>query len=81
MSLWEYEKMWIFKEIWRRFNNKDVVPMLEVVQRMVNFDFYHKRVFDMLKRGCTGSNPANVCFRKSNLPKNFPFTQTSKQPL
>ena len=40
-SVWQQENMRTFKDLLRWYNNKDVVPTLEVIQKMVGF--YHKK--------------------------------------
>ena len=61
--------MCIFKDFLRWYNNKDVVPTLEAMQKMLFF--YHKKGIDMLKLGCTLPNLANICpqvYQRQNLP-------------
>ena len=43
--------------------------------------FYHKKVIDMLKLGCTLPNPAINCLHKSTSAKFYPFTETAKDLL
>ena len=52
-----------FKDFLRWYNNKDVVPTLEAMQKMI--EFYHDKGIDMLKLGCTLPNLANICLHKS----------------
>ena len=52
-----------FSDFLKWYNNKDVVPTLEVMQKMI--EFYHNKGSDMLKRGCTLPNLANICLHKS----------------
>ena len=47
------------------YSNKDVVPTLEAMQKMIAF--YHDYDIDMLKLGCTLSNLVNICFAYTNL--------------
>ena len=61
-----------FKDFSRWFNNKDVVPTLLAMQKMV--EFYHNKRSDMLKLGCTLPNFANICLHKSITAKLYPFT-------
>ena len=49
------------------YNNKDVDPTLEAMQKIVQF--YHQKENDMLKLGCTLPNLANICLHKSNNEK------------
>ena len=71
--------MCTFKDFLRWYNNKDVVPTLEALQKKVAF--YHKKGIDMLKLGCTRPNLANICLHKSTSAKFYPFTQTDKDLL
>ena len=68
-----------FKDISRRYNNKDVVPTLEAMQKMIAF--YHDKDIDMLKLGCTLPNLANICLHKSTDAKFYPFTEGDKELL
>ena len=63
----------------RWYNNKDVVPTLEAMQKMLAF--HHKEGIDMLKLGCTLPNLANICLHKSTSAKIYPFTETDKDLL
>ena len=58
------------------YNNKDVVPNLEAMQKMI--EFYHQKEIDMLKLGCTLPNLANICLHKSADSKFYPFTESDK---
>ena len=68
-----------FKDFLRWFNNKDVVPTLEAMQKMIAF--YHDKDIDMLKLGCTLPNLANICLHKSTDAKFYPFTEADKDLL
>ena len=68
-----------FKDFPMWYNNKDVVPTLEAMQKM--FEFYHQKEIDMLKLGCTLPNLANICLHKSTDPKFYPFTESDKDLL
>ena len=52
-----------FKDFMRWYNNKDVVPTLEAIQKMIAF--YHDKNIDVLKLGCNLPNLANICLHKS----------------
>ena len=65
-----------FKDFWRWYNNKDVVPNLEAMQNMVAF--YHDKDVDMLKLGSTLPNLANFCLHKSTDAKFYPFEEGDK---
>ena len=71
--------MCIFKDFLRWYNNKDVVPTLEAMQKMLAY--YHKEGIDMLKLGCTLPNLANICLHKYTSAKIYPFTETDKDLL
>ena len=68
-----------FKDFLRWYNNKDVVPTLEAMQKMIAF--YHDKDIDMLKLGCTLPNLANLCLLKSTDAKFYPFTEGDKDLL
>ena len=52
-----------FKDFLMWYNNKDVVPTLEAMQKMI--EFYHQQEIDMSKLGFTFPNLANICRHKS----------------
>ena len=55
--------MTTFQDFFRWYNNKDVVPTLEAMQKMM--EFYHNKGIDLLKPGCTLPNLANICLHES----------------
>ena len=61
------------------YNNKDIVPTLEVMQKMI--EFYHQKEIDMLKLGCTLPNLANICLHKSTDSKFYSFNASDKDLL
>ena len=65
-----------FKDFLRWYNNKDAVPTLEAMQKMISF--YHDKDNDMLKLGCTLQNLANICLHKSTDAKIYPFQKEIK---
>ena len=71
--------MYSIKDFLRWYNNKDIVPTLEAIQKML--PFYHKKGIFMLNLGCTLPNLANICLHKSTSAKFFPFTETHKDLL
>ena len=79
VNMWETERMTTFKDFLRWYNNKDVVPTLEAMQKMIAF--YHHKGIDMLKLGCTLPNLANICLHKSTNAKFYPFTENDKDLL
>ena len=68
-----------FKDFLRCYDNKNVVPTLEAMQKMIVF--YHDRDIDMLMLGCTLPNLANNCLHKSTDAKFYPFTEGDKDVL
>ena len=46
----------------RWYNNKDVVPFLEAMQKLIAF--YQDKEIDVLKLGCTLPNLANICLHQ-----------------
>ena len=62
-----------------RYNNKNVVPTLEAMQRMI--DLYHDKDIDMLKLGCNLPNLVNICLHKSTDAKFYPFAEGDKDFL
>ena len=62
-SIWVSEGMKSFKDFLRWYNNKDVVPTLETMPKLI--EFYHQKEIDMLKLGCTLPSLANSCQHKS----------------
>ena len=78
LDIRNHENMCTFKDFLRWYNNKDVVPTLEAMQKMLAF--YHKGI-DMLKLGCTFPNLANICLHKSTNAKFYPFTETDEDLL
>ena len=65
-----------FKNFLGLYNNRDVVPTLEAMQKMIVF--YHDKNIDMLKVGCTLPNLANICLHKSTDAKFYPFREGDK---
>ena len=61
------------------YNDKDVVPTLEAMQKMLAF--HHKKGIDMLKLGYILPNLANTCLHKSTNAKFYPFTGANKDLL
>ena len=71
--------MWTFKDILRWYNNNDVVPTPEAMQKMLSF--HHKKGIGMLQLGCTLPSLANICLHKSTSAKLYPFNDTDKDLL
>ena len=68
-----------FRDFLRWYNNKDVVPTLDAMQKMIEFD--HDKGMDILKLGCTLANLANICLHKSTDYKYFPFFSSDSDLL
>ena len=71
--VWNTNGMQTFQDFLRYYNNKDVVPTLKALQKMVQF--YHDRKVDMLNLGLTLPNLANRILHSSTSTKFFPFTK------
>ena len=78
-SIWENNNKQNFSDFLKWYNNKDVVPTLEAMQKMIKF--YHNKGIDMLKLGCTLPNLAKICLHKSTDSKFHPFTESDKDLL
>ena len=79
LDIWYHENICTFKIFLRWYNNKDLVPILEAMQKMLAFS--HKKGIDMLKLGCTLPNLANIYLHKSTSAKFYPITETDKDLL
>ena len=75
-KVWEEEKLQSFKDFLRWYNNKDVVPALEGMQKMV--EFYHNKGIYMLKFGCTLHNLANIRLHTSTSAKFCRSTESNE---
>ena len=51
--------MQYFSDFFKRDSNKDVVPTLQAMQKMI--EFYHNKGFDIVKLGCTLPILASIC--------------------
>ena len=78
-QIWKKEHMSSFREVLRWYNNEDVVPTLEALQKWIVF--YRDKNIDMLKLGCTLPNLANICPHKCTDAKFHPFTEGYKDLL
>ena len=78
-SVWENNNMQCFSDFLNWYNNKDVVPTLEAMQKMI--EFYHNKGKYMLKLGYTLPNLSNNCLHKSTDSKFYPFTESDKDLL
>ena len=75
-DLWKKECMKTYRDFLRWYNNKDVVPTLTAMSKMI--EFYHNGNIDILKRGCTLPNLANICLHKETSSKFYPFVDSDK---
>ena len=73
-KVWEQAKLRSFQDFFCCDYNKDVVPTLEAMQKMV--EFYHNKSIDMLNLACTLPNLAS-----STSAKFFPFKESDKDLL
>ena len=78
-SVWENNNIQNFSDSPKWYNNKNVVPTLEAMQKMI--DFYHNEGIDLLKLGYTLPNLANICLHKSTDSKFYTFTEPDKDLL
>ena len=76
---WVGEGMKSIKDFLMWYKNKDFVPTLEAMQKVI--EFYHQKEIDMLQLGCTLPNLANICLHKSTHSKFYPFTENDKDLL
>ena len=75
-KVWEQEKMQSFKDFLRWYDNKDVVPVLEAMQKKV--ELYHNNDIELLKLGCTLHNLANICLHSFTSASFNRFTDSDK---
>ena len=78
-SVWENNNMQYFSDFLNVYNNKDVVPTVEAMQKMI--EFYYNKGIDMLKLGCTLPNLTNIWLHKSTYSMFYPFTESDKDLL
>ena len=78
-QIWNSHGMHSFKDFLRWYNNKDVVPTLEAMKKMIHF--YHEKGIDMLKLGCTLPNLANISLHSSTCAEFYPFPAGYKDLL
>ena len=76
-KIWKRDYMSSFIDFLPEYNIKDVVPILEAMQKMITF--YHNKNIDKLKLGCTLHNLANISLHKSADAKIYPFPEGDKQ--
>ena len=78
-NTWEHQKMQSLKEFMRWCNNKDVVTILEAMQKMV-VSYLNKRI-DMLNLRLILPKLAKICLHSSSGAKLCPFTEGDKDLL
>ena len=66
------------QRLFGRYNNKDVVPTLEALKKLIVF---HPNNIEILRHGCTLPNLANFCLHKSTPAKFHSFTEKGKEIL
>ena len=75
-SIWENNNMQKFSDFLISYNNKDVVPTLESMKKMI--EIYQNKGIHTLKLGCTLPSLANICLHKSTDSIFYPFTESDK---
>ena len=79
-NIWKREGMQTFRGFVRWYNNKDVEPTLEAMNKMISF--YHSRQVDMLKLGYTLPNLANrFSFIRQQMQLSFRFVRRIKNMI
>ena len=78
-QIWKQEQMSSFKGFLLWYNNIDVVPTLEPMQKIITF--YHDNDIDILRLGCILPNLANICSHKTTDAKFYPFTEEDEDLL
>ena len=76
---WRQEQMSSLKDLYRWYSNKNVVPILESMQKKIAV--YRDKNIDMLKLGCTLPNLANICLHKTTDAKFYPFREGGRNLL
>ena len=79
LDIWNHENMCTFKDFLRWYNNKDIVPPLEALQKTLAF--HHKNGIDMLNLGYTLPNLKNNFLYKSTSAKFNLSSETDKDLL
>ena len=75
-KLWKMVKMKTFRDFFRWYNNKEIVPTLQAMKKMMKF--YQNQKIGMLKLGRTLPNLANICLHKSMDRKFYLFIEADK---
>ena len=77
--MWQQENLCTFKEFLCEYDNEKIVPTVETMQKVVDFD--HKKGIDKLKFGCSLPHLANICLHKSASAKFYPVTENDRDLL
>ena len=72
-TVWEESHMESFQDFLKWYNNKDVVPTLEALQKVMHF--YHQKGGGMSKLGLTLPNFAHCVLHSSTPHKFYPFNR------
>ena len=75
-KIWRRNHMETFQVFLKWYNNKEVVPTLEALQKMMQI--CHQKRIDMMKLGFTLPNLANRILHSSTSMKFFPFNQEDR---
>ena len=70
---WKHEQVNWFKDCLGWYNNKDVVPNLEALQKVISP--YHDKDINNLNLGCTLPNLANICAHTTADAKLYAFKE------
>ena len=76
-QVWNTHKMLSFKDFSCWYNINEVAPNQDALKKMT--PFYHNKGFEMLKRGCTLTNMANICLHSTTTAMFHPFSEGDKQ--
>ena len=68
--------MTTIKDVLQWYNNRDVVPTLEAMLKMVQF--HHQKVIDLLKLGYIFPNLLKLCLHKSTNKDIYPFCESDR---
>ena len=78
-NVWENNNMQNFSDFLKWYNNKDDVPTLKAMQKVI--EVYNNKGINMIKLGCILPNLAKLCLHKSTDSKFHPFTESDKDLL
>ena len=76
---WQQGQVSFFEDFLRWCYNRDVLPTLEAMRKMINF--YRDKDIEILKLGCTITSMANICPHKPIETKVYPVTEADKDLL